>query len=93
MGSLPAVVSAREPAGQRLTGGPGSGSFTPPDEFGQREGPWPRAGGGDDRVSHMLPGHAEDKGGVGQLIAADHPATVRPEVNAVTGHDRDHLGG
>ncbi len=82
-------MSARQPAGERLTGRSRPDLFTAADEFPEREGTRPCPGCGAHGIPEILPGHRQYEGGPGQVLGAGDVAAVRGGLDSVRGHDGD----
>jgi FlaA1/EpsC-like NDP-sugar epimerase len=85
----PAVMSAGQPGGQRLAGGPRADLLAPPDELLEGERAWPGGRLGDHGVPQVLPGHRQHQAGGGQVFGAGQVAAVRGKLDPVAGHDAD----
>ncbi len=85
----PPGVSARQPAGPRLTGPPRSDLLAAPDELPERERTRPHPGLGGDGVPEVVPGHGQHQARAGQVGGACEVAAVRADLDPVPGHHRD----
>ena len=87
--ALASRMSARQPAGERLTGGARSDPLTAPDEFLERERTRPYAGFSGHGITEVFPGHRQHEDCSGQVRGAGDAAAVRGGLDSVGGHDRD----